>query len=635
MKLVLVLMVKNESAIIKRCLEAVEGVVDAYCVLDTGSTDNTVEIVDKFLETRVGCVTVEPWKDFGYNRSVSFTRAQAYLKEQCWDLKDTYGLLLDADMIFKVGKLKEQDLTEIGYTIVQVAGTLEYPNTRLVRMDFPWTCVGVTHEYWAGPTKHLPKDIAFIDDRNDGGCKSDKFERDVRLLEGGLEKEPDNGRYMFYLAQSYHCLRRWDDARKMYKKRIVTGGWDEEIWYSHYMVAKCWLELKNVPKFEYWMQKCIALRPSRAESYYQLTKHYREHAKHYKAYQYMLDGKRVPPSMDSLFIETDVYKYLFDYEATILDYYVQPDRKKGMRTCVDYLLKTDHNRMNVVFNFQFYAQPVWSRQTNLLPLLPKPFPGYVPSAISVCGYPMANVRYVNYWMEGGEYKTPPGQAVMTENAYVNLETMEVVAKMDDGSVGLPTYPTHVKGLEDVRIYQSTTGLSFIATTQEHEEGKVRLLQGRYGTDGVYRESRVMASPHNRHCEKNWLPIQGTDMMIYGWSPFEVLDRTGIRRSIPTPPMFSAFCGSAPPISVGDKFWTLVHMVEYAKPRKYYHLFVETQSIDKITRITHPFVFRSPAVEYCLSCRLSDPTTVSCYVSFEDANPAQVDIPFGSLEWVSV
>jgi tetratricopeptide (TPR) repeat protein len=566
---------------------------------------------------------------------VSFTRAHAFLKEQCWDLKDTYGLLLDADMIFSPGTLLQQNLTEPGYTVVQVAGTLEYPNTRLVRMDYPWKCVGVTHEYWSGPTQQMARSVCFIDDRNDGGCKSDKFERDVRLLERGLQEDPTNGRYMFYLAQSYHCLRRWDDARKMYKKRIVTGGWDEEIWYSHYMVGKCWLELNNIPKFEYWMQKAIALRPTRAEAYYQLVKHFREHSRHFKAYQYLVDGKRVPMSKDSLFLEMDVYKYLFDYERTILDFYVNPDRKSGLRTCIDYLLKTDHNRHNVIFNFQFYVQPVVSTHTELGSRLPAPFPGYTPSAISVCDYPMANVRYINYWMENGDYKTPPGQPVLTENAYVNLETMEVVAKMDDSSVGMPKYPHPVMGLEDLRLYKNTEGLSFVATTQEHAEGKVRLLQGRYGPDGTYSDCKVLESPHNRQCEKNWLPIQGTDMMIYGWSPFEVLDRKGIRRSIPTPPMFSAFCGSAPPILVGDKFWTLVHMVEYAKPRKYYHLFVETQSIDKVTRITLPFVFKSAAVEYCVSCRLSDPTTVSCYVSFADANPARIDIPFSSLEWVSL
>jgi glycosyltransferase involved in cell wall biosynthesis len=97
-KFVLILMIRNESGILERCLKAVENVVDAYCILDTGSTDATCDIATKFLETHDGCLTVEPWKDFGYNRSVSFTRAHAYLKDNGWDLKNTYGLMLDADM---------------------------------------------------------------------------------------------------------------------------------------------------------------------------------------------------------------------------------------------------------------------------------------------------------------------------------------------------------------------------------------------------------------------------------------------------------------------------------------------------------------------------------------------------------
>ena len=58
MKLALILMIKNESKILQRCLEAVENVADCFCILDTGSTDNTVEIANKFLETHTGCLTV-------------------------------------------------------------------------------------------------------------------------------------------------------------------------------------------------------------------------------------------------------------------------------------------------------------------------------------------------------------------------------------------------------------------------------------------------------------------------------------------------------------------------------------------------------------------------------------------------
>jgi len=245
MKFVLILMVKNESRIIERCLKSVENVVDAFCITDTGSTDNTCDIVDTFLETHTGCLSQVPWKNFGESRTDSFQCARDYIRDELkWDLKETYGLLLDGDMVFVPGTLRETPLSEIGYTIVQSAGNLEYPNCRLIRMDYDWKCVGVTHEYWDGTTVALPKSVCYIDDRNDGGCKSDKFIRDVMLLEKGLEQSPTNGRYMFYLAQTYHSLGRWKDSIAMYKKRIQAGGWFEEVWYSHYMIGQCYQQLK-------------------------------------------------------------------------------------------------------------------------------------------------------------------------------------------------------------------------------------------------------------------------------------------------------------------------------------------------------------------------------------------------------
>ena len=79
MKFVLILMVRNESKIIQRCLEAVESVVDAFCVHDTGSVDNTIELANEFIKSRNGCVTGSEWKDFGHNRTLSFKSARDYV----------------------------------------------------------------------------------------------------------------------------------------------------------------------------------------------------------------------------------------------------------------------------------------------------------------------------------------------------------------------------------------------------------------------------------------------------------------------------------------------------------------------------------------------------------------------------
>jgi glycosyltransferase involved in cell wall biosynthesis len=602
-KFILILMVRNEERILKRCMESVGGFVDVYCICDTGSTDKTCEIATEFLKTHDGCLTQVPWQNFGYNRTASFANAQTYLRRTGWDLKDTYGLLLDADMMFVPGSLKAQGLGHVGYTIVQCAGSMEYPNTRLVRMDHLWECKGVTHEYWDAPCDHISKDVCHISDFNDGGCKSDKFQRDTLLLEQGLLDEPTNVRYMFYLAQTYHSTQRWKDSIAVYKRRIAAGGWFEEIWYSHYMIAKCHRELGNIPKFEEWMLRAHAYRKDRAESLYELAKYFRENGQHYKAYQYAIMGQKIPMSMDSLFIETDVYKGLFDYEQSILDYYVKSNRYEGLQSSVKYMLKLGLHHPSILYNLQYYTKPLVSERRRLM--FQSPFDSsFSPSALSVIEYPFVNVRYVNYKVQDGNFVTPENIS-LCENACFNIETGQLIAKMDEATVGLPVIEHNIRGLEDVRGYSDKNGVSCFTATVHNYDKDIRILQGKY-TTGQYKECKVLPSPLGRHCEKNWLPINGTDRFIYEWHPLTLVDTNGtIVSESPTPPMFSNFRGSAPPIRIDGKWWVLVHMVDYGPPRKYYHCLVELNSDLVPTRVSMPFTFVSPAIEYCLSFRQVD------------------------------
>jgi glycosyltransferase involved in cell wall biosynthesis len=637
MKFALILMIKNESKIIKRCLEALESVVDCFCICDTGSTDNTCEIVNEFLQNHTGCLTTSIFKDFGTTRTISFQNAKEYISTKLdWKLNETYGLLLDADMVFVPNKLKEQNLTEIGYTIIQKNGNLEYYNTRIVRMDFDWKCIGVTHEYWDGPTKKtLGKDICFIDDRNDGGCKNDKFERDARLLEQGLVDEPENVRYMFYLAQTYKCVGKYDKAIEMYKKRIVAGGWYEEVWYSHYMIGDCYKSLKNIPMFECWMQLAHQNRPQRSESIYKLAEYYRIIADHYKSYQYIKLGKSIPfPKDDVLFIEVNVYNNaLFEYEQSIVEYYIHPER--CLKTTIEFMLKSNDYQQNCLSNLKFSVKPIPSQIEKLE--LPSPFgENFRPSAISLHKYPFANVRFVNYWIDNGDYKTKDSEPVQTENAYINLETKEVIKKMEDSSIILPRFDTHVKGLEDIRLFENNDTLQFTAiSVREYQENLVRVITGDYSLEGDYKNVRVLESPINSSCEKNWLPISNTNTFIYGWYPFRIVDdKNTILKTINTPPLFNLFRGSAPPIQYENEWISLVHFVEYSKPRKYYHCFVKHDSSMAPKQISFPFCFKEISIEYCVSFRAVD-DSFECYVSFMDKDPHKISISMKSLQWISI
>lgn len=643
MKLVLILMIKNESKIIQRCLKSVESVVDAFCVHDTGSTDTTRDLVQSFLTNHIGCLTTSDWKNFGHNRTLSFQSARDYVERELkWDLTTTYGLLLDADMVFNPGTLRDQSLTEIGYTILQSGGNLEYPNCRVIRMDYNWVCRGVTHEYWDGPTKPLPKSVCWIDDKADGGCKSDKFERDARLLEEGLREEPTNVRYMFYLAQTYHCLRRHEDAIRMYKQRAKAGGWIEEQWYSLYMIGQSYLSLGDAPGFEKYMLKAYALRPSRAESLYKLAKYFREQGQQYKAYHYVRLGKSIPLSNDSLFVEPNVYKDLFLYEETICLYYLNQTRE-GLRTSMKYLLNHTTNWDNVYRNMTFYIQPIGQMFQNHP--IPREFVGrdFHPSSVSSCdGLHM--VRFVNYSitntgsydMKEGSYA--PSNKVRTQNVIWN-PAGSIVA-MKDESINLPRRETRIVGLEDIRMYcDASQTLRFLATSNEYSE-KLRIVAGRLDpTLGTYDDAVVIDSPLNATCEKNWIPISGTNDIIYSWNPLRIGHLEGSRfvvdKEIPTPKFFSHLRGSAVPIRVGKELWVLVHYVEYSAPRKYFHCLV---SLDETTyqpnSISLPFVFRKEGIEYCLSMTQSKNEIEFVFSSWDD-NPCITRVPISSIEWIHV
>jgi len=635
----LILMIRNEEKILKRCLEAVENVVDCFCICDTGSTDKSVEIATEFLKTHKGCLTHEPWKNFGYNRTVSFQNAQTYIKKKLkWDTSKVYGLLLDADMVFVSKNLKEQNLTEIGYKIIQINGCLEYYNCRFVRMDYAWKCVGVTHEYWDGPTINLPKSICYIDDVNDGGCKDDKYERDEKLLRQGLVDEPENVRYLFYLAQTLKCCRRYEESIKFYKQRIKAGGWHEEVWYSYYMIGECYLNLKNIINFEKWMQLAYQYHPARAESLNKLTEHYRIHGLHYKAFHYARIGDSIPfPKNDILFVESDIYNGKFLYEKSILDYYVNQDKKIGVRDSFNYLLKNGNNINNVISNLKFYVSPLQGTITKLD--LPHVFgDDFRPSAISLHSYPYANIRYVNYKIQpDGSYVMPNG-IVVTKNAYVNLETKEFYGMEEP----LVKFETHIKGLEDLRLYANPNGkLCFTATSfKQYIQDKISIVHGEYDlATRMYKNYQGIQSPTNSDCEKNWVNIPGTDDFIYSWNPLKIGkirdDRFIITKQINTPPLFSLFRGSAPPIEVNKKWIALVHFVEYCQPRKYYHCLVELEKETyTVLKVSLPFVFKNIEIEYCISGRLLN-DSLEYYFSSWDKDSSKIIFKPSDVEWIKI
>ena len=654
-KIILLLMIKNESKIIERCLERALENVDAIAILDTGSTDDTVEVCNKFLSTskKPFKVSVEPFKNFGYNRTVSFQKAYDLCKELGWDDKNTYAMAVDADMIIKPSPaFKDFKMTEIGYTAIQQNGPLKYYNTRFMKCSHKWTCIGATHEYWSGdPIVKIPYELFYIDDVNDGGCKSDKYERDVRLLTEDLKEDPNNGRSHFYLAQSYKDSSKYKEAIEHYKKRIKIGGWYEEVWYAHYQIGKCYEYLKQPEKFEYWMNKAFTFHPHRAETIYNLTRYFKDKMDHYKAYHYYLKGRNIPfPKDDVLFIEHQIYDGLFDYENTILSCYVSGrTQQDSLIDIVNYINTKTYFLDNVWTNIHYYIEPLVSQTYNgeYSKLF---FPQYEEYQVSSCsiipygGKYIMNTRYVNYSIDSngcyhmrsadGNVKTKNGMTILNKSYYPieNVTVMKEEPRI--------TYPSNIEGLEDVRLFHFKNKIHFTASSKNlTNDGNIVIAIGEYDhVNFTMNNISVIQPPRPSNCEKNWIFVPGKEKMnfIYGWHPLEIGEvnnnKLEIHTTFNTPPFFSRFRGSSTICEYDSKYWCVVHFVKYSTPRVYYHSLVQfNRTTMKPEMYSLPFVFRKHAIEYCLGFNISDGKC--CFVfSQNDNEPGIITMPVTNFKY---
>lgn len=649
-KIILTIMIKNEERIIMRCINNALNIADAICISDTGSTDNTLKILQEFLPTLSVPATVvnHEWSNFGKNRTASFRAAQTYCKELGWNPETTYSLLLDADMNFVMTPaFQKSSLIANGYCIKQKNSSLEYYNTRLIKVAYPWSCVGVTHEYWDGSNTEQLETI-YINDIGDGGCKNDKFERDERLLKQGLEDEPKNCRYMFYLAQTLKDLKKLPAAIEMYKRRTEAGGWFEEIWYSMYVISKLYYELGNLTEMEYWALKAYDVNKNRIENIYFLTKIFREKGQYYKAWHYLMMGINVKKPKELLFMEIEIYDHLFYYEKSILNFYIQPTKYKESQ--LELIKYYNSHGGHIYSNLEFYVQPIKLKSERLLNFRTEG--DYIPTSTSICKLNKSyrlNVRYVNYRIQrdGSYLMMKDGilsrdNPVKTRNFTILMDSdFQEQSELQEMTPDFPSHRSvHIQGLEDLRIYQDGDSIKWAGTSMEYShDGKIRQIMGDYDIESrKLKNGLSLIPPTNSDCEKNWIPL-GNNEFIYGWKPFRlgVINNAKFETTMvqETPKYFEHIRGSSNVVEYKSALWAITHIVMYTTPRKYYHQLMKlNKQTRKIEAYTLPFYFKTNHIEYCLGIEMRDETLIAI-VSQNDANPILVTIQLSDLTFTDI
>jgi tetratricopeptide (TPR) repeat protein len=330
------MIVKNESAVIRRCLESLVPMVDYFLIVDTGSADGTQRVIRDFLSEHglAGDVVDEPWKDFAHNRTSALTRLRA-------NREIDYALIIDADdeLVLEDGFDPKQFKAEMDrdlYDVVIQYGANRYHRPQILRNSAAFFYRGVLHEFVEGPPEGFSRaDAAGFHIRiRGGGARSQdhaKFARDAETLERALDTESDPllvSRYTFYLAQSYRDCGQKQKALDNYLKRSTQGFWIEEVFVSLYEAAKLRTALGHpADQVIATFLAASAAVPARAEALHGTSRYCRGIGRFDEALELARKGLERPQPPTGLFIETWIYDYGLADEAAIAAFHTGAHRE--------------------------------------------------------------------------------------------------------------------------------------------------------------------------------------------------------------------------------------------------------------------------------------------------------------------
>ena len=304
------MIVRNEAHIVREVLDAVAPYITSWVIVDTGSQDGTRELIRGHMASLgiPGELHERPWRDFGHNRSEALTLAKG---------RGDYIWVMDADDTV-VGTPDFTGLSADAY-LMRICDSdtfCTYWRRQLFRDGMRWHYVGVIHEYAHCKDPYGEQRLDgeyYIESRRLGGRNLDpqKYERDADLLLAEVERNPDDARSVFLLAQSYFNQGDFANARRWDVRRAEMGGWDEELYYSICRLADSMLQLGEPwPQVQDAYLSAWEFRPTRAEPLYAIASAYRAAHRYRLGHLFARLAAELPfPEEDLLFVRADIYNW--------------------------------------------------------------------------------------------------------------------------------------------------------------------------------------------------------------------------------------------------------------------------------------------------------------------------------------
>lgn len=362
------MMVKNETKRIGVTLESIKNFADSLVVYDTGSTDDTITIIQEFAKTNRIPLRLKQGEfvNFCESRNVSLEFADAFP-----DIE--YILLMDCNDELRFGdnlrKLAVQYKTSpsTAFLVCQEWWSGQYNkyyNVRFIKAREGWRYKGRVHE-WFKNTKFpidaeappVPKVDAsnctlYQDRTKDDDKTGRRFGRDKELLLHDFQDNHKDPRTVFYLAQTCSCLYQTGEAFYYYKLRSAMGDFQEEVFSS---LLRCG-ELSQTlfhPWHESmgWYIKAYECIP-RVEPLINIAEYYRQQKNWMLAFTFIdLACKLTYPDHLILFIDAYAYTYKRWHLLGIIGYYAGQfiEGRIGCEKAIETGLQLEVDQKNLTF----------------------------------------------------------------------------------------------------------------------------------------------------------------------------------------------------------------------------------------------------------------------------------------------
>ena len=290
----LTMIVKNAGEKFEEVLTRNLPIIDRWTILDTGSTDNTIDIIKKVLVgKKKGELFQEPFIDFGASRN----RCLELAGDSC-----KYKLMLDDTYIIE-GELRDflevtrGDQFSDSFSLYITSDDVQYCSNRITKTTSNLKYIYKIHEVIQMENNVnvcVPINKARIFDiRADYMEKRtmNRKEYDLKLLFEMVEELPNDPRHLYYIGQTYNLIKKYELAFEYFMKRVehpVEGNLQEKLdacfeagRLANFFLNKSWDECEKI----YW--RVFEMDKTRPEAMYFIGIHHYLEGSKFEAYKYM------------------------------------------------------------------------------------------------------------------------------------------------------------------------------------------------------------------------------------------------------------------------------------------------------------------------------------------------------------